>query len=314
MADIRAHRALALLALLTLVCSLAACSGSGARGRPATTAGSAPAARAATTAAAPTTTTPPSSRLSLTALEYQYEAGGPVNVAAGEVTITLRNGGTEIHHGQLLRLHDGVTDDDVDSAASDDPSGAPLLALGDEVGGPGMVSPDGTAQSTQRLAPGSYLMFCLVRGPSGEAHVIDGMLAQFDVTAQHAARSSTPRPTAGLRLTDSGFELPSPFPRHSVLRVTNQGTQPHEVTFLRLPHGRTESAVRPYLRALRTSSFLAPPLPFTAAGGVAAMSPGETAVVPVSLQPGDYLAICLVRNSKGEPHALHGMLASFTVR
>jgi len=307
-AGTRARRALALLAL---VGSLAGCSG--AQSRRATAAGNAAATSTATTAVAPTTTVPPSSRLDVTAVEYQYQTAGPVNLAAGEVTVSLRNGGTEAHHGQLLRLHDGVTADDVDSAASDDPSGAPLLALGDEVGGPGTVSPDGTAQSTQRLAPGSYVMFCLVRGPSGETHVIDGMLAQFDVTAQRAAHS-TPRPTADLRLTDSGFELPSPFPRHGVLRVTNQGRQPHEVTFLRLPPGRTESAIRPYLRVLRASSMLQPPPPFTAAGGVAAMSPGETAIVPVSLRPGDYLAICLVRGRDGEPHAVHGMVAHFTVR
>src|SRR6266536_2853151 len=248
-AGTRARRALALLAL---VGSLAGCSG--AQGRRATAAGNAAATSTATTAVAPTTTVPPSSRLDVTAVEYQYQTAGPVNLAAGEVTVSLRNGGTEAHHGQLLRLHDGVTADDV-----------------------------------------------------------DGMLAQFDVTAQRAAHS-TPRPTADLRLTDSGFELPSPFPRHGMLRVTNLGRQPHEVTFLRLPPGRTESAIRPYLRVLRASSMLQPPPPFTAAGGVAAMSPGETAIVPVSLRPGDYLAICLVRGRDGEPHAVHGMVAHFTVR
>ena len=300
-----------LLALLALAGCLAGCGGSGAGGTRKPPAAAPSSVDTATTA--PTTTVPPSSRLDVTAVEFQYDAGGPVNLAAGEVTITLRNSGQEIHHAQLLRLHDGVTSDDVAAAGSNDPSAAPVLALGDEVGGPGMVSPGGTAQSTQFLTPGSYLMFCLVRSPSGETHTADGMVAQFDVTSQRASHS-VPRPTAELRLTDSGFGLPSPFPRRGVLKVANRGHQPHEVTFLRLPTGRTEAAIQPYLRALQASPLLQPPPPYRAAGGVAAVSPGETAIVPVDLKPGTYVAICLVRGGDGRPHALHGMIKRFTVR
>jgi hypothetical protein len=295
--------------VLTLAAGLAGCGGGAALTPP--SAGQS--AGGAVTTVAPSTTAPPSSRLDVTALEYQYDVARAVNLESGEVTIALHNEGAEPHHGQLLRLHDGVTDDDIANVLSDDPSAAPLLDLGDEVGGPGMVAPRGTSQVTERLAPGSYLMFCLARAPSGEAHAIDGMVAGFKVSDRRAA-ADTPRATADLRLTDAGFRLPSPFPRHGVLRVTNQGKQAHEVTFLALPPGRGRHAIDPYLRSLRKSSLLQAPPPLEPAGGVAALSPGGTATVPIDLSSGSYLAICLVRGPDGEPHALHGMVQPFTVR
>jgi hypothetical protein len=156
-------------------------------------------------------------------------------------------------------------------------------------------------------------MFCLVRAPSGETHAIDGMVAEFKVSDQRAT-ARTPHATADLRLTDASFRLPSPFPRHGVLRVTNQGKQPHEVTFLALPPGRGREAIDPYLRSLRATSLLQSPPPLKAAGGLAALSPGGTATVPIDLPRGNYLAICLVRGPDDQPHALHGMVQLFTVR
>jgi hypothetical protein len=295
--------------VLALATALAGCGGAAADTPPAT----GRVAGGAVTTVGPSTTAPPSSRLDVTALEYHYDVARAVNLESGELTIALHNEGTEPHHGQLLRLHGGVTDDDVANAVSDDPTAGPLLDLGDEVGGPGMVAPGRTSQVAERLAPGSYLMFCLARAPSGETHATDGMVAEFRVTGQRAA-ADTPRATTDLRLTDTGFRLPSPFPRHGVLRVTNQGRQAHEVTFLALPPGRGRDAIEPYLRSLRNSSPLQSPPPLEPAGGVAALSPGGTATVPTDLQSGSYLAICLIRGPDGEPHALHGMVQTFTVR
>lgn len=202
------------LAVVTLVASLTGCGGGAASSLPAPAPGSGSA-----TTGTPTTTAPPSAKLDVSALEYQYDAAGPVNLLSGEVTITLHDQGAEPHHGQLLRLHDGVTDDDIAAAVADDPSAAPLLDLGD-----------------------------------------------------------------------------------------------HEVTFLALPAGRGREAIEPYLNSLRSSTLLQRPPALTPSGGVAAISPGQTAVVPVDLKPGGYLAICLVRGTNGEAHALHGMVQLFTVR
>ena len=258
-------------------------------------------------------TAPPSASLTVTSFEYSYEASGPVNLAAGKVLITLRNGGTEAHNAQVVRLKEGVSDAVVARAATDDPTGAELLALGNPVGGPGTVSPGKFQESVQTLEPGSYLMFCLVRARSGEAHAADGMVDQFKVVA-NAAKHPVPRPSAELRLVDGGFRLPSPFPRGGTLRISNQGSEPHEVTFLRLPSGKGLAAAEPYLRQLRAPELLRQPSPFPAAGGVSALAPGRSADLHLALTPGDYLAICLVPGQDGTPHAIHGMAVLFHVK
>jgi hypothetical protein len=262
-------------------------------------------------------TAPPSASLTVTSFEYSYEysyeASGPVNLAAGKVLITLRNGGTEAHNAQVVRLKEGVSDAVVARAATDDPTGAELLALGDPVGGPGTVSPGKVQDSVQTLQAGSYLMFCLVRARSGEAHSADGMVDQFKVVA-NAARHPDPRPSAEPRLVDGGFRLPSPFPRGGTLRITNRGSEPHEVSFLRLPSGKGLAAAEPYLRQLRSPELLRQPSPFPAAGGVSALSPGRSADLHLALTPGDYLAICLVPGQDGTPHAVHRMAVVFYVR
>ena len=212
-----------------------------------------------------------------------------------------------------MRLKEGVSDAVVARAATDDPTGAELLALGDPVGGPGTVSPGTVQESIQTLEPGSYLMFCLVRARSGEAHAADGMVDQFKVVA-NAAKRPDPRPSAELRLVDGGFRLPSPFPRGGTLRISNQGSEPHEVTFLRLPSGKGLAAAEPYLRQLRAPELLRQPSPFPAAGGVSALAPGRSADLHLALTPGDYLAICLVPGQDGTPHAIHGMAVLFHVK
>jgi len=301
------RRARNAVALVTVVGTLAGCGG-GAQGRGAGAADGSLAAASTTSS-----TVAPSSRLQVTSFEYSYDASGPVNLAAGKVRIILQNGGTEPHNAQVVRVRNGVSDAVVAKAASDDPTGAELLALGDPVGGPGTVSPGGIQESLQTLTPGSYLMFCLVRARSGEVHAADGMIDQFKVAA-NPARHPNPRPTAELRLVDGGFRLPGHFPRSGTLRVTNQGTEPHEVTFLRLPSGKGASAAAPYLRQLRSPELLQEPPPFPAVGGISALSPGQSADVQLALPPGDYLAICLVPSQDGTPHAIHGMAVHFQVK
>ena len=64
---------------------------------------------------------------------------------------------------------------------------------------------------------------------------------------------------------------------------------------------------------LQSSAPTTPP-PFSDAGGIAAIAPGETAFVVLNLQPGQYMALCYVLDpASGKPHVALGMLVPFTV-
>ena len=300
------HVARGLLALLALAGALPGCRGE------ATGAPSAPApASAAATTAAPAQAAGPVADVGIDALEYQFLARDVTAVAAGQVSLTLRNLGLEQHHGQLLRLRGGVGEAEVAAALTADPSGRRLLGLGEPAGGPGLVGPGRFARTTQRLAPGSYAMVCLIRGPGGGTHAASGMVALFEVVKGQDAEPPRPDAEAGLR--DHRFELPPTLPRRGVLRVTNRGRAPHELTILRLPAGKGLAGARPYLRALGEGPPFPPP-PFDAAGGVAAIAPGASALLQLDLAPGTYLAICLVPSGGGRAHASLGMVREFRVR
>ncbi|HKH29134.1 MAG TPA: hypothetical protein VKA61_12485, partial [Sphingomicrobium sp.] len=66
--------------------------------------------------------------------------------------------------------------------------------------------------------------------------------------------------------------------------------------------------------ASETLAFMAN-LPVSNAGGIQAMDPGLTGWMLLDLEPGEYLAVCMVPSPPNEqaPHAALGMLQGFTV-
>jgi hypothetical protein len=69
------------------------------------------------------------------ATHYAYDA--PERLPSGWVTIRLTNHGQEPHHGQLLRLNEGVTYEEFVTALADEGEGA--LRLATAVGGPALI-------------------------------------------------------------------------------------------------------------------------------------------------------------------------------
>ena len=89
------------------------------------------------------------------ASDYTFTA--PETLSSGLTTIRLTNHGTEPHHGQLLRLNDGVTFDQFTAALQEDGEAALRLVSGE--GGPGTyrVVNDGPQMhelNVLKMAPG----------------------------------------------------------------------------------------------------------------------------------------------------------------
>jgi uncharacterized cupredoxin-like copper-binding protein len=293
-------------ALLAACVAVAGCTGDGG--------GAAPRAVDAGAAAGETTITtrPPVSEMTIGALEYQF-TGGAALAEAGQVRIALRNLGQEQHNVQLIRLNDGVTPERVSETLGEEPGGSGLLELGEPAGGPGAVEPGGTGEATQALTPGRYLVVCTIRGRAGEAHAGDGMVGSFDVVPGGSA-GTPPEADATIRLGDHSIGLPRRMPRRGTVEVVNRGKLPHEVSFYRLPSGgsRGAAAVRRYVDSLDRKP-LHPSVPFPAAGGVAAIAPGTSVRVKLDLEPGEYVAICLLPEPGKGSHAELGMVARFRV-
>lgn len=92
------------------------------------------------------------------------------------------------------------------------------------------------------------------------------------------------------------------------IRLVNRGTEPHYVRFMRLATDKTMADFAELRRQGRaTAEWLTP------AGGIAPVSPGDSADVVMSLPPGRILVICGYPDRAGRPHVDHGMMRELGV-
>jgi plastocyanin len=249
-----------------------------------------------------------SSTVTITARDYTFDA--PDTIAAGVTTIHFVNQGPDLHHAILVRLDNGHTVADF-AAAMKGPEGPPP-AWATFVGGPNAPAPAGDALVTLDLAPGQYVLMCVIPTKDGTPHVMKGMVRPLTVigpTVGPTAAHSLPKSDVTLTLSDYAFSWSQPLTAgQHVIHVRNVGSQAHEVELVRLAPGRT---VHDLIAWVDTRDGPPPAQPL---GGVSPMRPGGEAVTTVDLTPGTYGVICFVPDAKdGKPHHAHGMTGQFVV-
>lgn len=166
-------------------------------------------------------------------------------VAAGLVSLQFANHSRMMEHqAQLARLRPGVSVSDFIATARTHGDKA-AMALVDVAGGADTVAPGGRQSTWQRLAPGRYVVICLVDAPDGKSHLDLGMISTFRVTGRpsgprrprgHVAGTITARTNAA-RMT---FILPRHFTGRGLYRFRNAaGEDLHELSIVRLAPGKT---------------------------------------------------------------------------
>jgi hypothetical protein len=240
------------------------------------------------------------------ARDYSYEA--PDRLPSGWVTIRMSNHGPEPHHGQLLRLNDGVTFQAFSQALQQE--GEAALRLTSLVGGPAVIDPHRTDEVTVDLKPGSYMIACFVPSPDGVAHIAKGMIKSVEVTASEPSTAKPPATQGSFTMRDFSFEMPDRLVAgRASYEVTNAGPQPHELVVVKLGEGKTVPDVMAWYRAPSG------PPPFEAVGGINGLSAGQSGYMTLDLQPGSYAAICVIPDpASGLAHLHLGMVKAFTVR
>lgn len=245
--------------------------------------------------------------IKIEAADYSYAA--PEKVITGWVRIILTNSGTEPHHVQFLRLNDGVTLKQFEDALKQ--AEGPALAMTKQIGGVGAVHPGGTAQAVLNLPAGEYVILCFIPSPADKvAHHAKGMLKSLTVSD---GDNQAAEPTASLtvQLKDFMFDLPDSLPAgKTVIKVTNEGPEPHEFNIMRLEDGKTKEDVLQFLGGAGG------PPPFAPIGGMNGLDIGLSGYAELDLAPGNYVAICNIPSPKGNgaPHFMLGMIKEFTVK
>ncbi len=255
----------------------------------------------------------------LTIVSAEYSFDMPATAESGYNRITLNNQGAEDHHAIFIRLNDGVTEEQFMEVLMSGDLEA-LANIGAAYGGP-MTNPGGQGTVVAWLDPGTYEVVCLIPDEQGVPHAAHGMISLLEVT-EGAGAAADPVADGTITLVEMTFDgLPSEVPAGSYLwQVTNGGTQLHEMAIYQLAPGVPAAAVIEGITAPPPASPEAAPAeasgppPFVAGTGAAPMSPGATNYVELDAQPGEYLVVCFVPDAEtGMPHAMMGMIASFTV-
>lgn len=126
-----------------------------------------------------------------------------------------------------------------------------------------------------------------------------------------AAMPMVERPPAVARLVARNYSIQAPRSVAAGLvsvRLVNRGQEPHYARFLKLAPGKTLAdfaALRQ--QGGRGAEWLVP------AGGVAPVSPGDSAELALRLAPGHYVVLCGYPGRDGRPHVDHGMMAEIVV-
>lgn len=240
-----------------------------------------------------------------TATDYTFS--GPTDIAAGTSTFRLVNRGKEPHHVVLVRLDEGKTFADLQTALQNP---GPPPAWAKAIGGPNAVDASGESNATLTLNPGQYALLCFIPSVDGVPHFAKGMMSAFEVVPALAAGAPEPTPDAVMKLLDYDFTLSAPLKAgKQTIRVENSGPQEHEVVIARFAEGKT---LKDFGAWVEGGFKTAPPATFI--GGASPMAPGEHNLITLDLPPGEYALLCFVPDAKDhKEHLQHGMAKQVTV-
>lgn len=162
--------------------------------------------------------------------------------------------------------------------------------------------PDDTASVLIPFAPGRYVWTSLTRAPNGKRHVTNGMWRSLIVTGDSSA-APKPAATVAVRLVDHAFVSDDTWPSGRIrVEIANAGTQDHILNLMRMKGDQT------------LTEYLDKPGRSERIGGISRLGPGQVVQLELDLEPGRYVALCLIRDpATGKMHLELGMARIITV-
>lgn len=261
-----------------------------------------------------TTTTATKTRPQVTIDAKEFSFTLPAQIPAGWVDITLHNSGTVGHQIAFAKLN-SVSYAAFKTAA--DTTNMKALTGVDFVGGPNNADPGQSVTATVHLEEGEYGVACFIPdAKDGKPHAEHGMIGEVKVVKTADSVEDAPKVDAGtVSLSEFTFQPDASFTGKGTVEIKNIGTQVHEMNIFKEAAGKTFADVKAFLLAPPGSPAPTGPPPFTAAGGIVGIGPGQTMYQTMALTPGKYVLVCFFPdpNKGNEPHALEGMIKEITI-
>jgi len=226
----------------------------------------------------------------VTVYTADYSFTAPDTISSGATTFHLVNRGPSEHHLVLFALPRGMTvarfdhlmrTDSTDGSGSD---GTGIL----KVGGMDLAAGRSDAVATVDLAPGTYVLTCLLPLPDHSGtHRMRGMYRGLTVVPTEHEPALPPADVV-VRLADYAFDMPAKIKagRHPV-RFENVGAHPHMAIVRRMAEGKTLADEVKWVQGGGVG-----PEPTIAAGGATDLAPGRASINEIEFTPGRYLFVC----------------------
>jgi len=226
----------------------------------------------------------------------------PASVAPGATEIRFSNDGQRTHSLQIVQVGEGHTVEEALVAGGGwGEEGKPLPEWVRFLGGIGSTKAGGSGIAVVDLPAGQYAAVDIDADSPAPyaAFTVEGDEGESleDVPARVEA--------ADYDFTATALEAGS----HRVL-LENSGEEPHHLIAAPLKPGKTIEDVEAFVKTEKG----APPIVQGQTFNTAIVSGGESEVVDLRFESGDYALLCFVADrAGGPPHALKGMVSGATV-
>lgn len=253
--------------------------------------------------------TPPAlAEVTFIATEYAFDA--PESLSAGWTRITLDNQGALPHDLYLFKIEEGKTMDDVMAALETEgpPEWADFYGITEAAAGE-------SGWFAANLTPGGYVYLSFGQAEEGPPDAAQGMAGMLTVTGTAATGAAPLAADASIELIDYQFVVNGLRAGEQVLRVSNTGTELHEVILFKLREGKTFADFQAELEKQANGEEMAEEETAADPMGFAFLSPGVVNYAPQTLEAGEYVLICFLPSPKNEmqPHHALGMVQKVTV-
>jgi hypothetical protein len=111
------------------------------------------------------------------------------------------------------------------------------------------------------------------------------------------------------------FDMPTSIPAGlTTFRLIDKGKEPHHLFVMKLEQGKKASDFFEAFKAMAHGGPGGPPPTWMRpVGGPNAPNPGAETNATLNLDPGEYVAFCVIPTPQGAPHIMMGMIKGFTV-
>ncbi len=218
---------------------------------------------------------------------FDYAFGMPTEIPSGWVTFRMKNMRQEVHHGIVYKYSDSVTYDGLVSTIGEafqekelaDPSNDFNSEVVTAMGGPAILSPGRTGETTVLLEPGVYALTCWMVAEDGEFHAMKGMTRPFVVTKENSG-AEKPDGTVDITLEDVAINIQDPVgPGDHVFNVTFKTMD--NVHLAKLEEGQKLEDLNQWMNKAQN------PSPFTFLGGAEQAPVGTVNTFKATLEPED---------------------------